>query len=72
MVGTYAGAQRLPLVIFTLAPGERQCIPLLVGMTSIDPTLGYAAPPGCWGIEAVLNLGGRKRLTPPLDLTISS
>src|ERR1700761_9525063 len=56
-VGGFSGAQITPLKIFRTAPGETLRIPLLVGTASVQPRLGYAVPPGEWGIQVTLKLG---------------
>jgi hypothetical protein len=70
VVGGYAGAQRMPLVIFRADPGESIAVPLLVGTASIDSTLGYAVPAGLWAMEADLDFGDNKRRTPLLPLSV--
>ncbi len=57
VVGGYAGFQQLPLIIFRVAPGQTGRVPLLIGTASCTPRLGYAIPPGDWGIQATLTLG---------------
>lgn len=76
VVGGYAGAQHLPLIIFRVAPEQADQIPLLIGTSSISPRLGYAIPPGEWAIQATLTLGPHpsespRRRTPLLPLTIT-
>ena len=56
VVGGYAGFQQLPLVIFRVAPGQTERVPLLIGTASCTPRLGYTIPPGDWGIQATLTL----------------
>lgn len=51
-------------------PGE-------LATASFDPRLGYAVPPGEWGLRAVLVLGpdpenAPRRRTPVLPLTITA
>jgi hypothetical protein len=75
VVGGFAGMQALPLMIFRVAPGQSEQIPLLTGTASFTPRLGYAVPPGAWGIQATLILGdlrdSPRRHTPVLPLTIT-
>ena len=73
-VGGFSGAQRLPLIGFTVAPGQTERIPLLIGTASFTQRLGYTVPAGNWGVQAVLTLGRHPdwchRRTPILPLTI--
>jgi hypothetical protein len=77
VVGGYAGWQTLPLVVFTVASGAREQIPLLIGTASSTPRLGYTIPAGTWGIQATLTLGNYPsdpyhRRTPVLPLTVTA
>jgi hypothetical protein len=77
VVGGFAGFQNLPLIIFRVAPGQTERIPLLIGTASSTPRLGYAIPPGDWGIQATLTLGPHprdspRRRTPVLPFTITA
>jgi hypothetical protein len=77
MAGGFAGAQQQPLIIFRIAPGRTQRVPLLTGTASFTPRLGYAVPAGHWGIQATLTLGtgprgSPRRRTPVLPLTITA
>jgi hypothetical protein len=76
VVGGFAGPQVLPLIIFQVAPGQTKQVPLLIGTASSTPRLGYAIPPGDWGIQATLYLGPRpresRRRTPILPLSITA
>ena len=77
VVGGFSGAQALPLVIFRVAAGATEPIPLLIGTASVTPRLGYVVPAGEWGIQATLTLGphprdSRCRRTPILPLTITA
>jgi hypothetical protein len=56
VVGGYAGFQTVPLIIFQVAPGQTERVPLLIGTASRTPRLGYTVPPGDWGIQATLTL----------------
>jgi hypothetical protein len=72
-VGGYSGAVRAMLMTFIVAPGTTERIPLLVGTASFVPELGYAVPPGEWGIQAELApAAGTAARTPVLPLTITS
>jgi len=77
VVGGFAGAQALPLVMFLVAPAGTGRIPLLIGTASFTPRLGYAVPGGSWGLQATLTLGpdprtSLRRRTPVLPLTITA
>jgi hypothetical protein len=77
VVGGFAGAQALPLITYRVTPGQTERIPLLTGTASFTPRLGYAVPPGSWGIQAMLTLGKDprdvpQRRTPVLPLTITA
>ena len=75
-VGGYSGMQILPLITFRVEPGETTRIPLFIGTESFVPALGYAVPPGDWGLQAPLTLAwdprGTRRRTPILPLTITA
>jgi len=77
VVGGFAGAQALSLITYRVAPGQTELISLLTGTASFSPRLGYAVPPGTWGIQAMLTLGkdprgAPQRRTPVLPLTITA
>jgi hypothetical protein len=83
VVGGFAGAQALPLIAYRVAPGQTVPIPLLTGTASFTSRLGYAVPPGSWGIRATLTLSkdlplgkdlrdSPRRRTPILPLTITA
>jgi hypothetical protein len=77
VVGGFSGAQVAPLVIFRVRPGRAERVPLLIGTASFTPRLGYAVPPGQWGIQATLRFGpdprdSPRRRTPVMPLTITA
>jgi len=79
VVGGYAGFQTLPLVMFRVPPGVTERIPLLIGTASYTGRLGYAVPPGRWGVEVTLQLTRDPdirdrvpRRTPVLPLTVTT
>jgi hypothetical protein len=82
VLGGFSGAQVLPLIMFRVPPGGTERIPLLIGTASFTPRLGYAVPPGEWGVQATLDLVPAhagpepaerlRRRTPVLPLTITS
>lgn len=72
-VGGYSDAVHAMSMTFTVAPGATKRIPLLVSTASFVPELGYAVPPGEWGIQAELApAAGTAVRTPVLPLTITS
>jgi hypothetical protein len=75
VAGGFAGAQRMPLIVFRVAPGATERVPLLIGTASWVPELGYTVPAGRWGVEATLAFGTNpdspRRRTPVLPLTIT-
>jgi len=77
VVGGFSGAQVAPLVIFRVRPSRTERVPLLIGTASFTPRLGYAVPPGNWGIRATLTFGpdrrdSPRRRTPVMPLTITA
>jgi hypothetical protein len=71
IVGGYAGAQVMPLVLFPAPAGGSVPIPLFIGTASTRPRLGYAVPPGRWAIEINLGLGGVGTFrAPPIPLVV--
>jgi hypothetical protein len=75
-VGAYPARQTAALVIFRVAAGATEPIPLLIDTASCTPRLGYVVPAGEWGIQATLTLGPHprdspRRRTPILPLTIA-
>jgi hypothetical protein len=67
----------MPLIMFRVAPGNTERIPLLIGTASFRPDLGYTVPPGSWGIQVPLDLEWdpytrERRRTPVLPLTITT
>lgn len=81
VVGGFAGAQTLPGVVFRVPPAGTERIPLLIGTASATEGLGYAVPPGHWGVATTLSLipageppHSRERIrrrTPVLPLTVT-
>jgi hypothetical protein len=72
VVGGYPGAVRLMLQTFTVEPSRAERIPLLVATASLIPALGYAVPPGQWGVRATLDpAAGSAVRTPALPVTVT-
>ena len=77
VVGGFSGWEPVPLVIFRVAAGATEPIPLLIDTASYSPRLGYVVPAGEWGIQVTLTLGpdpgnSPRRRTPILPLTITA
>ena len=73
VVGGFAGAQTLPGIHFSAAPGDSVVVPVLVGTTSVSPDLGYAVPAGKWAVQMTLELeDGRYLRTPLLPITVTA
>lgn len=77
IVGGFSGAQIAPLRIIRVPQGGSTRVPLLIGTASSSPQLGYAVPPGEWGIRVTLKLGPHprdspRRRTPILPLTVTA
>jgi hypothetical protein len=77
VVGGFAEPQIMPLIMFRVAPGATERIPLLIGTASFRPELGYTVRPGSWGIQVPLDLvwnpnHREARLTPVLPLTVTA
>jgi hypothetical protein len=56
VVGGFTGWVHSVLVAFRVPPGGTERIPLLIGTASTTERLGYAVPPGDWGVQATLEL----------------
>ncbi|HEU5386909.1 MAG TPA: hypothetical protein VFV73_13490 [Streptosporangiaceae bacterium] len=56
VVGGWVGWVPSVLVTFRVPPGGIERIPLLIGTASTTERLGYAVPPGEWGVQATLDL----------------
>lgn len=67
VVGGFAGAQHLVRVMFRVAAGEAERIPLLIGTASFVPDLGYSVPAGPWGTQATLRFASNPSSSDPPD-----
>jgi hypothetical protein len=82
VVGGFTGWVHSVLVTFRVPPGGTERIPLLIGTASTTERLGYAVPPGDWGVLATLELlpddessydrERTRRRTPVWPLTITA
>jgi hypothetical protein len=72
VVGGHSGPVLALLMTFAIAPNATARIPLLVATDSFVPDLGYAVPPGEWGIQTTLDpAAGNAGRTPILPFTIA-
>jgi len=72
VVGGYSGGVRMMLQTFTVGPAKQERIPMLVGTASLVPDLGYAIPPGQWGVRVTLGpAAGHPVRTPSLPITVT-
>jgi hypothetical protein len=56
IVGGWAGGSTLEGHIVRVPPGHTGRVPLLIGTASFTPALGYAVPPGQWGVQGLLRV----------------
>jgi hypothetical protein len=79
VVGGFVGPQLVRGLMFHVAPGETERIPLLIGTASFVPDLGYSVPAGQWGMQTTLRFASDPTdprdsvdwRTPVLPLTIT-
>ena len=71
VVGRYVGPQHLPHVGFVVEPGRSTEVPVLIGTDSMAPELGYAVPPGHWGLVVVLDTDEGKTVSLPVPLEVT-
>lgn len=72
VIGGFVGAQTLPLVQFSIAPGASAAVPVMIGTASYRSRLGYTVPPGEWEIDALITLEGQgQRRIAPLRIVIT-
>ncbi|MFF0265519.1 hypothetical protein [Kribbella sp. NPDC004536] len=69
-VGRYVGPHNLPRVEFPIDPHQSRQVPVLIGTASVVPELGYAVPPGRWGLQVSLQTEAGFYLSEPLELVI--
>lgn len=71
VVGAYVGPHTLAQVEFQIEPQQSRSVPVLIGTASVVPELGYAIPPGRWGLVVELQTANGNMLSAPLELTIT-
>ena len=71
IVGLYVGPHTLARVGFPIEPHQSRPVPVLIGTASMVPDLGYAVPPGQWGLVITLQTDSGNMLSTPLDITIT-
>jgi hypothetical protein len=72
VVGLDVGPSPLPLVGFSIQPHQSRPVPVWIGTASLVPDLGYAVPPGQWGLVIALQTAsGGSMVSAPLEITIT-
>ncbi|WP_328998796.1 hypothetical protein OHA18_30645 [Kribbella sp. NBC_00709] len=71
VVGRYVGPRALPRVEFPIEPHQSRTVPVLIGTASLVPDLGYAVPPGQWGLVIALQTDVGNMVSAPLEITIT-
>lgn len=71
IVGLYVGPHNARRVELAIEPHQSRTVPVLIGTASIVPDLGYAVPPGQWGLVIALHTPSGNLLSAPLDITIT-
>ena len=71
IVGLYVGPHTAARVEFAIEPHQSRPVPVLIGTASMVPDLGYAVPPGRWGLVIALHTPSGNMLSAPLDITIT-
>lgn len=71
VVGRYVGPHNAPRIGFPIEPHQSSLVPALIGTASLVPDLGYAVPPGRWGLVVSLQTETSGHLlSEPLELTV--
>jgi hypothetical protein len=71
VVGRYVGPHTAKRVEFWIEPHQSRPVPVLIGTASMVPDLGYAVPPGQWGLVIELQTDSGSMHLAPLELTIT-
>jgi len=71
VVGRYVGPHTAKRVEFWIEPHQSRPVPVLIGTASMVPDLGYAVPPGQWGLVIELQTDSGSMQLAPLELTIT-
>jgi len=73
VVGGQSGPVFAVATIVRVAPRRKGRIPLRVGTDSFESNLGYAVPPGAWGVQATLDPAISEPVrTPVLPITVTA
>jgi hypothetical protein len=75
VVGGFVGMQAMPLIRFSMPPGETVTVPVSVGTASFKRSLGYLVPPGEWMIDVTVkvnDVGDRRIPLQSITITPSS
>lgn len=71
VVGLYVGPLNASRVGFAIESHQSRPVPVLIGTASMVPDLGYAVPPGQWGLVIALQTESGNMVSTPLDITIT-
>ncbi|WP_350277076.1 hypothetical protein [Kribbella sp. HUAS MG21] len=71
VVGLYVGPINAVRVEFPIEPHATRSVPVLIGTASVVPSLGYAVPPGTWGLAIELRTANAWTRSAPLELTVT-
>jgi hypothetical protein len=71
VVGQYVGPSPSVRVGFEIGPQQSRPVPVWIGTASVVPDLGYAVPPGKWGLLVGLGTEKGSFWSAPLEITIT-
>ncbi|MEU4198283.1 hypothetical protein AB0E69_40750 [Kribbella sp. NPDC026611] len=72
VVGRFVGPQPLVRVGHPVEAHGSRPVPVLIGTASLVPELGYAVPPGQWGLLVGLGTENGSRWSAPLEITVTA
>jgi hypothetical protein len=71
VVGRYVGPRHAKRVGFPAEARQSRAMPVLIGTASMVPDLGYAVPPGRWGLVIAVHTDEGHMRSAPLEITIT-